>query len=239
MQSPGLPTAFGGIEGELYARAMAYSQLCEKNVRKTGLLEHSGTSYIARDMLEIVNQGEHKNLRYWGFSYGTVIGGTFAAMFPDRVERLLSDANVGYLEWFQGKHKNFLNETEIAMDAFYTNCHKVGPDMCAFYEDSPEAIEEKLANLFDSLKKQSIIVNHNKCAGGPSLPYLVTWSKVKTYLRDALYQPYFEWPYFANILAALEKGDGKPFYDWYNPPGTASSACGAAVSPFEIGRAHV
>lgn len=233
MSNPGLPKAFEGVEAELYARALAYSQLCEKNVRKTGLLEHSGTTYIARDMLEIVNQGTHDNLRYWGFSYGTVIGGVFAAMFPDRVERLLSDANVAYLEWFQGTHRNFLNETEIAMDAFYYHCHKVGPDMCAFYDASPAAIEKKLADLFDNLKKNPVIVAPSKCAGGPSLPFLVTWSKVKTHLRDALYQPYFEWTYFANILAELERGNGRPFYEWYNPPGTASTTCNAAVSPYE------
>ncbi|KAH6695041.1 TAP-like protein-domain-containing protein [Plectosphaerella plurivora] len=234
LQQPGIFGAYAGNEADLYVRALAYSQQCERNVRKTGLVEHSGTTYIARDMLEIVNQGTHDNLRFWGFSYGTVIGGVFAAMFPDRVERLLSDANVGYLEWFKGTHRNFLNETEVAMDAFYHHCHKVGPGMCAFYESSPSAIESKLAKLFESLKKSPIIVPASKCAGGPSSPEIITWSKVKTYLRDALYQPYFEWTYFANILEALDKGDGRPFYQWYHPSGyPATPFCGAAVSPFE------
>ncbi|KAF3343956.1 Set1 complex component swd1 [Verticillium dahliae VDG2] len=79
----------------VYARVKAYSSLCERQVQKTGLAQNSGTTYIARDMLEIVNKGDSASpdLKLWGFSDGTIIGGVFAAMFPDRVERILSDAN--------------------------------------------------------------------------------------------------------------------------------------------------
>lgn len=79
----------------MYARVKAYSSLCERQVQKTGLAQNSGTTYIARDMLEIVNKGDSASpdLKLWGFSDGTIIGGVFAAMFPDRVERILSDAN--------------------------------------------------------------------------------------------------------------------------------------------------
>ena len=42
-------------------------------------------------MLEIMNKSGGEKLKYWGFSYGTYLGGVFAAMYPDKVERLVSD----------------------------------------------------------------------------------------------------------------------------------------------------
>jgi pimeloyl-ACP methyl ester carboxylesterase len=42
-------------------------------------------------MLEIMNKGGIEKLRYWGFSYGTFLGGVFASMWPEKVERLVSD----------------------------------------------------------------------------------------------------------------------------------------------------
>lgn len=60
-------------------------------MNETGILNHLSTAYAARDMLQIVEKSGHEKLRYWGFSYGTILGGVFASMYPDKVERLVSD----------------------------------------------------------------------------------------------------------------------------------------------------
>lgn len=65
---------------------------------------HMTTATVARDMISILDafaktkEGSSvKNpqlLNYWGISYGTFLGQTFASMFPERVGRVLVDGVV-------------------------------------------------------------------------------------------------------------------------------------------------
>jgi pimeloyl-ACP methyl ester carboxylesterase len=80
-----------GLEYEAYSRAIAFSGACETAMNETGIMEHLGTASTARDLLELVEMTGHSKLRYWGFSYGTILGGVFASMYPGKVERLVSD----------------------------------------------------------------------------------------------------------------------------------------------------
>lgn len=99
-----------GVLNDAYARSTAFSQLCSSTFETgsnnnpsatssnfTGsFLEYVSTTSVARDMLEIMNKTGSVKLKYWGFSYGTYLGGVFAAMYPDKIDRLVSDGKISH-----------------------------------------------------------------------------------------------------------------------------------------------
>ena len=75
-----------------WERGHVDANICQRsgNGNKTG--EFVGTAFVARDMMQVAEAlGEDGMLRYWGFSYGTTLGATLAALFPDKVDKILID----------------------------------------------------------------------------------------------------------------------------------------------------
>ncbi|TDZ20950.1 putative hydrolase [Colletotrichum orbiculare MAFF 240422] len=234
LQDTGLLDAHDGALAEMMARGGAYSQACEKAMKNSGVLEHISTVSSARDMLEIVHQMGYEKLKYWGFSYGTILGGVFAAKWPEKIERLVSDGNVDLREWFNDEHVNFLRDTDKVLNAFYVFCHQAGPDMCAFWAATPGDIEKRLNELLVDVKKLPVVVPADE-EKGPDVPVLITYSKVKILLSSTLYQPQYQFQRFSRILHALERRDGRPYYEHYNPEKPAPTpVCGPQpISPLE------
>lgn len=88
--------------GFLWAKANLLSERCAAVQNKTGRL--IGTAFVARDMMRVVDAlGEDGMLRYWGVSYGTVLGATLAAMFPNRVDRVVLDGVVNPFEYYANR----------------------------------------------------------------------------------------------------------------------------------------
>ena len=119
----GMPTALSeqGLSMRFNTN-QAVGELCDENVFK-----YLSTASVARDMLEIVDRshelvvkttggggtnstrkacgggsGEKPRLQYMGFSYGTILGNTFASMFPGRVGRMLLDGVVDAEDYTAG-----------------------------------------------------------------------------------------------------------------------------------------
>jgi pimeloyl-ACP methyl ester carboxylesterase len=58
------------------------------------LVEHAGTVDGAHDLDALRAAVGDDKLTYWGLSYGTLLGSTYAQLFPDRVRAVVFDANM-------------------------------------------------------------------------------------------------------------------------------------------------
>ncbi|KFY02207.1 hypothetical protein O988_02320 [Pseudogymnoascus sp. VKM F-3808] len=217
----GAVDAHPGVLYDAYARATARSGACSRSMggmldptgAEHGVLSYIGTTSVARDMLEILMQMGEEKLKYWGFSYGTMLGGTFATLWPDKVERMVNDGNVNYEEWMSNNSTTFSRDSDKVMAGFYKYCHLAGPSGCTFHRSTPEAIEERLDRLLERLRSQPIVAPLTLRVA--DLPEVIYYSSVKQLVAASLYQPIAMFPTLARILASLDKGDGAEFINYY------------------------
>lgn len=147
-------------------------------------------------------------LQYWGFSYGTYLGNTFAAMYPDRVGRVVVDGVVDAYNYKETLWSDNLLDTEKDMNQLYYHCARVGYPACALAneggETTAEDVSQRVANISNSLYHNPLPVI------GPN-PEVISYSDIKNLIFAGLYTPVQSFPYIANLLASVERGDGKDF----------------------------
>ncbi|KAJ5386859.1 Peptidase S33 tripeptidyl aminopeptidase-like C-terminal [Penicillium cosmopolitanum] len=125
-------------------------------------------------------------LLYWGRSYGTVLGATFAALFPNRVSRALLDGVVDMDKYYEGRGPNVIADADAIFDKFGQYCDVAGPDGCPFYVDGgPEVIKDAYWTLENQILNNSIPVMASRTHG----PEVVTWTDLKAILRVSMGDP--------------------------------------------------
>jgi pimeloyl-ACP methyl ester carboxylesterase len=148
--------------------------------------------------------GEEK-IQYYGFSYGSYLGGTFAAMFPDRVGRLVVDGVVEYENYRSGNWSSNTLDTEKTMGSFYSHCARAGYPPCLLSNkantSTPAEIENRTNAIMDSLYHNPLPVT------APHFGVL-TYSEVKGFILSALYTPMIGFPVLSYLLATIERNNG-------------------------------
>ena len=105
------------------AYAAQYAGLGAGCLERTGpILGHVDTSSAARDMDLIRALVGDDKLTYLGYSYGTQLGGTYAALFPERVGRLVLDGAVDYTLDGDALSLGQAEGFERALRAYATDC---------------------------------------------------------------------------------------------------------------------
>ncbi|GKT49690.1 tripeptidyl-peptidase sed1 [Colletotrichum spaethianum] len=167
--------------GRLWASAKLFVDKCfERNGEIGGLI---GSAFVARDMMQIVDAlGEDGLLRYWGGSYGTLLGQTAAAMFPERIDRMVLDGNLNPHEYYHGYDDEQWTDSDKAFSAVFQSCVANRSDclLAQRYQNQTAAqLEDTIYTLIHDLNDRPIPFNGN----------LIDYGFVKTGVMTALYSP--------------------------------------------------
>ncbi|RYP22122.1 hypothetical protein DL765_001881 [Monosporascus sp. GIB2] len=144
-------------------------------------------------------------LVYWGFSYGTLLGATFASMFPNAVGRLVLDGVVDADHYVQPIWVDSLIDADAIWDEFFVYCHEAGQDCRLFRPgDDVDSIKRRFHDIMNRLQKRPEIVI--SLQPDENMPVLVTASDVKMFLFSSLYAPMALFPFVADFLDVILEG---------------------------------
>ncbi|MFB7090326.1 alpha/beta hydrolase [Streptomyces sp. NPDC056296] len=159
-----------------YAR---YGEACEEHGGP--VISHMSTANVARDMDRLRGELGEDRISYYGTSYGTYLGATYANLFPSRVRVMVLDANVPPSQWNDERagatHGTFLRlnshaGTEAALRQFLNRCGQAGTGRCAFTAGRPSATLVKYRTLLDRLRAAPVDI------GGQTFTYASTVTTV-------------------------------------------------------------
>ncbi len=146
------------------------------------ILAHLSTADVARDLEQLRLASGGAPINYWGVSYGTLLGATYANMFPDNIRTFVLDGNLSPLAWTADGDANpqwplgdRIGSYLVAevFQHFLRHCAAAGPDACVFAEASYELTAAKWATLLDRLNTGPIELTSDAGVRSISLSTLV------------------------------------------------------------------
>ncbi|KAH8731112.1 TAP-like protein-domain-containing protein [Phaeosphaeriaceae sp. PMI808] len=194
----------------VWASLQQYAETCCQNAK--GVSELIGTAFVARDMMQVVDAlSEDGMLRYWGQSYGTYLGATLAAMFPERIDKMVMDGVLNPHEYTTGWEYDIVPGGDIAFKKFLEACVNAGTK-CALAKQGAtvESLTTKVYNLLEEAKYNPIVMGSNATTDRITVEQLLISLNVA--LRVAIG---YSIPLAGYLDAVLERN--KTAYDIYRP----------------------
>jgi pimeloyl-ACP methyl ester carboxylesterase len=162
------------------------------------LIENVDTASAARDMDVMRAVLGDPKLNYLGFSYGTQLGATYAALYPQNVGRFVLDGAVDFLLSSQDLSVGQAVGFEASLDAYIADCLK--QTNCPLPHD-PDLAKRAIRDLVVKARDQGIQT------GGETLNgTLIVYGIVVTLYSES------DWPYLTQAFdEALKQGTGRTF----------------------------
>jgi pimeloyl-ACP methyl ester carboxylesterase len=185
----------------LLARTRGYVNQCVQLNRP--LLPYVTTGNVARD-LDLLRQAVgDKKLNYLGFSYGTFVGATYSALFPNKLGRVVLDGPVDADAYINHPTEDLQAQTsafERELDRFFQACAADQKTCQGFGGKDPHAAFDALVANADA--------HPIPAAGFAPDPRPVTGDEILNATIFNLYSKPYWAKYIAPELAAAAAGDG-------------------------------
>jgi pimeloyl-ACP methyl ester carboxylesterase len=224
-------SALADVESEYVMRQqhqalLAYGKWCTDIFSVNGTAKYANTVATAEDMLHYIElrardlgqPAEEAKLWYYGVSYGSVLGMTFASLHPSRIGRMIIDGVVNLQEYYAGKVVSSADDSDKAAQYFFKRCFEAGPLVCSFHQNATswQEIETRYQDLLHTVKESPIglgypLSNASQTAaeiGMPVMPSVLKWTDIVSYMYSTLYNQDPLQFYAADLgLVALQTGN--------------------------------
>jgi pimeloyl-ACP methyl ester carboxylesterase len=186
---------------EAYAWAQSFVKACPDTMGEHG--SYINTPQTAADMNSILDAVGQQDMVYWGFSYGTILGQTYATLFPERSERVIIDGVANNFDWYEHRlDSEALSDTENVFLGFLDECIKAGSNCTlSSLASTKEELKEKLLDFIDAFDEPMSVYVNNTAWG-----LLDRETVLGTAIFPALYKP-STWYALADRLAKLLEGN--------------------------------
>jgi pimeloyl-ACP methyl ester carboxylesterase len=179
---------------EIIDEARDFAEQCAE--RNADILQHIGTNDSARDIDAIRQALGEDTISYFGFSYGSELGATWATMFPDSVRAAVldgaADPTVGLVEGGIQQAAGF----EQTLATYLGDCSDDSD--CAFHNDGDAE------GAFDELM---LALDEDPIPSEPGRPDITRGVALQA-VAAAMYDDSL-WEQLSEALAAAQDGDGK------------------------------
>jgi len=163
------------------------------------LVEHVGSEDMARDLEAMrILLGEER-ISFVGYSYGTVLGASYARLYPDRVDAFVLDSPVHpSLDWLADEETQIASQ-EAAFERFFAWCVR---EDCAFAQGRDAAA---LSEAFDAILAE-LLARPRFAVGPTGAENVLGASSLLGWMVENLRNP-FGWPRLGQSLRDMEDGN--------------------------------
>jgi pimeloyl-ACP methyl ester carboxylesterase len=191
------------------------------------ILQHLSTANVARDMDALRAAVADAKLTYLGYSYGTLLGATYARLFPDRYRALVLDGPVDAQQWIDDPLDYTTVQTagfEDALERFLAACQADQTACSGFGGTDPALAYDRLIEAANATPIPATDYTPD--------PTPVTGDDILAMTGSLLYAKQ-AWGLLASALASAARGDASLVREVLDTSGGVSPDATVAINASE------
>lgn len=194
----------------ILSHAEAFGEYCTRAYNGSDA-RYAGTVAVAQDLLHFIKLRavyqnktiEEAKLNFFGLSYGSALGTTFAALYPQRVGFMILDGVEDVVDYYIGDHYGSITQLDAMVGEFFQHCYNAGSS-CGFYKNdsSATALQARFDALLDALHDRPIALSDPSQLGFPTIAIS---HDLLFIILLALYNPHADFEELAHVMLRFEE----------------------------------